>query len=137
MIKNFRGENHFLSNFCTAPILWDGVFYMNNEAAFQSAKLLSKEERRAFSMLDPTTAKRQGRKVQLRPDWEKVKYDIMYDIVKTKFEQNEALKIKLLATGDQYIHEENSWGDRVWGTVNGVGKNYLGKILMKVREESR
>lgn len=88
-------------------------------------------------MLDPSSAKRKGRHVQLRHDWEKVKFDIMYEICKAKFSQNAELKDKLLATGDEYLEEGNTWGDRIWGTVNGKGQNNLGKILMRVREELR
>ena len=75
--------------------------------------------------------------MQLRHDWEKVKFDIMYEICKAKFSQNAELKDKLLATGDEYLEEGNTWGDRIWGTVNGKGQNNLGKILMRVREELR
>lgn len=59
----------------------------------------------------------------------------MYEIVKAKFTQNEDLKQRLLETGDMYLEEGNTWGDRTWGTINGKGQNRLGKILMKVREE--
>ena len=41
----------------------------------------------------------------------------------------------LIATGDAYLEKENTWGDRVWGTVNGQGANNLGRILMDVRDE--
>ena len=61
----------------------------------------------------------------------------MYEICKAKFTQNEDLKEKLLATGNDILEEGNTWGDRVCGTVNGVGENRLGKILMRVREELR
>lgn len=61
----------------------------------------------------------------------------MYEICKAKFTQNGDLKEKLLATGNDILEEGNTWGDRVWGTVNGVGENRLGKILMRVREELR
>ena len=44
------------------------------------------------------------------------------------------LKEKLLETEDEYLEEGNTWGDKVWGTVNGVGANNLGRILMEVRE---
>ena len=66
---------------------------------------------------------------------EEVKYDLMVDVCYAKFTQNEDLKEKLLATGDEYLEEGNNWGDRIWGTVNGEGENRLGKILMKVRDE--
>lgn len=78
-----------------------------------------------------------SRQVPLRGDWEEVKDNIMYEICKAKFTQNEDLKEKLLATGNDILEEGNTWGDRVWGTVNGVGENRFGKILMRVREELR
>lgn len=137
MIDSFKGKYFFLSNFYEAPVTWDGITYQNNEAAFQSAKVLDKHVREKFSTLDPSSAKRKGRNVQLRYDWEKVKYDIMYEICLAKFSQNEELKIKLLETEDKYLEEGNTWGDKIWGTVNGKGQNHLGKILMKVREELR
>lgn len=137
MINEFKGKYHFLSNFYNAPVVYDGITYQNSEAAFQSAKVLNKSVRETFSTLDPSSAKRKGRQVQLRSDWEKVKYNIMYEICLAKFSQNEELKIKLLATGDEYLEEGNTWGDRIWGTVNGKGQNNLGKILMRVREELR
>ena len=135
MINEFRGKYYFLSNFFEIPVTWDGVTYQNNEAAFQSAKVLDKSVREKFSTLDPSSAKRKGRNVQLRHDWEQVKYDIMYEICRAKFSQNEELKTKLLETEDQHLEEGNTWGDMIWGTVNGKGQNHLGKILMRVREE--
>ena len=61
----------------------------------------------------------------------------MREIVEAKFEQNPQLREMLLATGDAYLEEGNTWGDRTWGTVNGVGANNLGRILMDVREGLR
>ncbi len=136
-IKEFRGKYYFLSNFSNAPVEYNGITYLNNEAAFQSMKTMNIRKREQFANLDPSTAKRKGRNVILRNDWEKVKEQIMYEICKNKFSQNEDLKIKLLETGDQYLEEGNTWGDKEWGTCKGVGKNKLGKILMRVRDELR
>ena len=136
MIRTFRGAYYFLSNFYNAPVTWDGVTYQNNESAFQSAKVIP-DGRRAFAELDASDAKKLGRQVPLREDWEEVKDDVMRKAVYAKFSQNEDLKEKLLATGNDILEEGNTWGDRVWGTVNGVGENRLGKILMRVREELR
>ena len=49
----------------------------------------------------------------------------MYEIVLAKFTQNPDLKKKLLATGDEHLEEGNTWGDTIWGTVDGVGENRL------------
>lgn len=140
-ITSFRGEYFFLSNFYTAPVTYNGVTFKNNEAAFQAQKANDPIEVNAqsgmkidWANLSPSDAKKAGRRVKLRKDWEDVKFGIMRDIVYAKFDQNPELRKKLLATGDAYLEEGNSWGDRTWGTVNGVGENYLGVILMDVRK---
>lgn len=136
-IKSFKGEHFFLSNFYESSVEYDGITYQNSEAAFQSAKLTDKIERLKFADLSPSAAKKMGRHVNLRSDWEQVKIGIMHDIVKAKFEQNADIRQKLLDTGDAYLEEGNNWGDKTWGTVDGEGSNHLGKILMQVREELR
>ena len=135
MINEFRGKYYFLSNFYEAPVTWNGLTYLNNEAAFQSAKTFL--DRECFTNLDPSSAKKLGRKVQLRSDWENVKDDVMYEICKAKFSQNTELKKRLLSTGNENLEEGNTWGDKIWGTVHGIGENRLGKILMRLREELR
>lgn len=135
MIKEFREKYFFLSNFYTSPVIYLGVKYLNNEAAFQAQKAITEEDKMQFAKLSPSEAKKAGRRIKLRSDWELVKDEHMYEICLAKFTQNEILKAKLLATGDEILEEGNNWGDREWGVVNGVGKNKLGKILMRVREE--
>ncbi len=135
MIISFRDEYFFLSNFYPVEIKLDGIVYPNAEAAFQAQKTLDVEERRKFSMLkNPVQAKRLGRKVKLRDDWEEVKLYIMSEIVSQKFLQHPHLIEMLLQTGDEELVEGNKWGDRFWGVCKGKGKNHLGKILMKIRD---
>ena len=135
MISSFRDEYFFLSNFYPVEIKLDGIVYPNAETAFQAQKTLDVEERRKFSMLkNPVQAKRLGRKVKLRDDWEEVKLDIMTEIVSQKFLQHPHLIEMLLQTGDEELVEGNKWGDRFWGVCKGKGKNHLGKILMKIRD---
>lgn len=136
-ITSFRGEYDFLSNFYEATVTYEGITYKNSEAAFQAQKCEDEKDRLQFAELDPSKAKRLGRHIALRPDWEDIKIGAMKGIVKAKFEQNKDLAEKLLATGNAYLEEGNTWGDRTWGTVDGVGKNYLGKILMETRDELR
>lgn len=143
-IDSFRGEYFFLSNFYEIPVTYDGITYENNEAAFQAQKVAPRktkkvlsDERLAFCHLNPSEAKKFGRKIPLRKDWEAIKVKVMEDIVLAKFSQHPELAEKLLATGNAHLEEGNSWGDKVWGTVGGVGANNLGKILMRVRETLR
>ena len=135
MIDIFDGKFGFLSNFYEVPILYNGILYNSTEAAFQAAKCKTDEERHKFIGLRPGQAKRLGRKVELRDDWEEIKDQVMYDVCKQKFTENEDLKIKLLQTGLEPIVESNTWGDTYWGQCNGKGLNKLGKILMQIREE--
>ena len=136
-IHCFRNEYRFLSNFWDAPVTYKGLTYQNAEAAFQAQKCIDEAEKVQFTTLCSNEAKRLGRHVQLRPDWEKVKVGIMEEIVRAKFIQNEELKWRLIGTGDAYLEEGNTWHDTCWGVdaETGEGLNHLGKILMKVREE--
>ena len=133
-IDKFEGEFAFLSNFYEAEVEYEGIKYPTNEHAFQAAKSLNPARRLEIAMLDtPGKAKRAGRSLQLRHDWEQVKYDVMLDIVFAKFYQHPELATKLLATGDAELIEGNWWNDTTWGVCNGVGSNWLGRILMMVR----
>lgn len=135
MIKEFRGKYFFLSNFYNATVVYEGLTYLNNEAAFQSAKTIDMERRKQFCNINPSTAKHKGRNLSLRHNWESIKCEIMYDIVKDKFTRHPDLKAKLLATNNEELVEGNTWGDTYWGVCNGRGKNVLGAILMDIRND--
>lgn len=132
-ITEFKDDNSFLSNFYIAPVVYQGVRFENSEAAYQAAKCPNRMLE--FCGLTPSEAKKLGRRVVLRIDWEEVKFGVMYQACKAKFTQNPDLAQKLIATGDAELVEGNTWGDRIWGVCDGVGENNLGKILMRIREE--
>lgn len=134
-IDSFRGDYYFLSNFYEIPVTYDGLTYRNNEAAFQAQKCINPKDRTQFTMLNASEAKHLGRKVNLRSNWEQIKISEMTRIVQAKFKQHKDLADKLITTKDAYLEEGNTWGDKIWGTVNSKGANLLGKILMQVREE--
>ena len=133
IINAFRKEYFFLSNFYKCNVTYNGITFNSSEAAFQAQKCPARAAE--FSKLDASDAKAMGRHVTLRRDWESVKDNAMYEIVKAKFTQNETLKERLLATGDSELVEGNDWNDKYWGVCNGYGKNMLGKILMRIRTE--
>ena len=133
-IDCFDGEFDFLSNFYESTIYHDGIKYPTVEHAFQAAKTMDLNERiKIANMNTPGKAKRAGRKVALRPDWEQVKFEVMKELVTIKF-LNPDLKAKLLATKNAELIEGNTWNDTCWGVCKGIGQNNLGKILMEVRE---
>jgi ribA/ribD-fused uncharacterized protein len=143
MIDKFEGKYEFLSNFYESPLRWRGNDYPTVEHAFQAAKTLDPIYRQAIATADtPGKAKRLGRKANLRPDWEEIKEQVMYECVSAKFSQSISLMLALLATGDEELVEGTTgWHDNEWGScscpkcINIEGKNKLGKILMRVREE--
>jgi N-glycosidase YbiA len=133
-VERFTGDHDFLSNFQPSPIEVDGILFPTVEHAFQAAKTFDPVEKQAVAAATtPGTAKRLGRKVQLRPDWKQVKVGIMEDLVRLKFTTHADLREQLLATGDAELVEGNNWNDRFWGVCRGNGQNQLGLILMKVR----
>ena len=135
VIDSFRGEYGFLSNFHKCSVEFEGMTYPSVEHAFQAAKNPDPEYRSLIaSVSSPVTAKRMGKKTQLRPDWEEVKEGIMLELLKSKF-SDPALRDKLLATGDAELVEGNNHWDRYWGVCKGEGLNKLGKLLMQVRNE--
>lgn len=137
-ILEFRGETKWLSNFFGGEVVHEGLRYRNAEAAFQAAKNLDKSARVPFTKMSASEAKAAGGKngiVKLRDDWEKIKDQVMYDITLDKFIRNESSRKLLLKTEDAPLEEGNHHGDKIWGTVDGVGENRLGKILMKVRSK--
>lgn len=134
-VNKFR----FLSNFYMAPIEYEGQVFPSSEHAYQAAKTEDKRLREVFTDINMTAAesKRAGQKIDLRSNWDTVRIQVMRDVVRIKFKTHAKLAEKLLATGDEELIEGNTWGDRFFGQVDGVGENWLGRILMEVRGELR
>jgi len=153
-IDFFDGTAHdFLSNFHAAePIEYDGRLWPTTEHAFQAMKTLDFNYRRKISLTKgPGAAKGLGQRaafvkhgVELRPDWDTVKFGHMLDLLRIKFAQSKMRKL-LLGTGDAELVEGNVWNDTCWGVEYfprqngrlGVGTNHLGRQLMRVRAEIR
>jgi len=147
MIESFRGDNAFLSNFVKTGVFFEGAEYPSVEHAFQAAKTLVARLRQPFMVgygsLNAGQAKREGRKLPLRHDWEAVKVGVMRDCLRSKFEQGSPLAQRLIATGDQILVEGNDWHDNFWGDCRcgartdcaAPGENMLGRLLMRRRRE--
>ena len=136
-IDSFSGENFFLSNFFPIEIEYDGRKWKTSEHAYQAMKVTNFAEQEAIRAVEkPGKAARLGKLLLLRQDWEQVKFRIMKEVLISKFSIPE-MKEKLLATGDEELIEGNNWGDQIWGVCDGKGENWLGKLLMEVRDEMR
>jgi ribA/ribD-fused uncharacterized protein len=144
-ISKFSGDWAFLSNFAPIVADWEGILYPTAEHAFQAAKTDNEHQRfRIYQATTPKRAKLLGRSVDLRSDWEEgFKLVAMEHVVTSKFTLFEDKKTMLLSTNGAELVEGNYWHDNFWGncycgrnsSCTYGGKNHLGKILMKVREE--
>lgn len=136
MINEFQKEYRFLSNFWPINVVLDGEIYPSVEHAYQAAKTLDLKWRNKICNCNtPGQSKRMGRKAPLRSDWNNIKVKTMRHLLNQKFENQELLNL-LLDTYPHIVQEGNRWGDKFWGIClkTGQGKNYLGKILMLIRE---
>ncbi len=136
-ITRFSGDHAFLSNFHPHPFTWSGRVWPSSEHAYQASKTLDPADRdRIRAAPTPGVAKRLGRRVALRPDWDAVKRSLMRSILVAKF-SDPALRDALAATGDARLVEGNTWGDTYWGVCRGQGRNHLGRILEQIRHAVR
>jgi len=168
-IDQFSYEFDWASNFYPVTVIMDGVAYASVEHAYQAAKTTDIQKRWIFTLevnprLHAAQAKKMGRKLDLRPDWDAgAKDSIMRDLVMQKFTIADVLKKKLLATEDALLEEGNWWHDTYWGVCHGkmdgrtckhigehlsaddsgeidptviahIGSNKLGLLLMDIRQ---
>lgn len=141
-ILQFKGTYRFLSNFYRSPIVYREDVYKTAEHLFQALKTTDFAIREIIRKISlPGNAKKFGRTVELRDDWENKEDNAMLLVLRLKFSQNEKLKRRLLKTGKRLLKESNYWHDNYWGDCfcprcrKIEGKNKLGKTLMRVRKE--
>lgn len=138
LIDEFRGDYWFLSNFSESEHIVLGIKYPTVEHSFQAMKSTDPLEMYKVAQLPtPKEAKKYGRQVDLRPDWENIKITVMKICVMSKFIQNHDLAVRLVKTGSADLVEGNDWNDTFWGICNGEGQNHLGEILMYTRNQLR
>jgi ribA/ribD-fused uncharacterized protein len=134
-IDSFDGEYRFLSNFWPCVVVYDGITYPSTEHYYVAMKTTDPSLRKQASLVSTSgQVKKFGRTLELRPDWDDVKLQVMEYALKQKFADPE-LRAKLIATGDAELIEGNWWGDVFWGVCKGKGENHLGRLLMKLRKE--
>lgn len=136
-IDSFVGEYRFLSNFSPSLLVIDGLSYPTVEHAFQALKTENPTEREIVrTARTPGQAKKLGRRVTLRSDWNTARVGVMKMLLEKKF-SDKVLRAELLATGEAELIEGNYWNDTFWGVCRGRGENWLGKLLMEIRSSFR
>lgn len=147
VVKEFRDEYFFLSNFFPANFIWRGVEYPAGEYAFSDAKKLAlenayihdmtKHTEKVLAAKDCKAAKGVGRAAKIDvKHWDEIKPQIMREIVHARFANDlsgQNLVGKLINTGAMLLVEGNDWGDTFWGRCKGKGFNTLGALLMEER----
>lgn len=134
-IYGFFGPNYYLSNYFKSFIDIDGITYPTVEHAFQACKTNNPNDKLYIALLgSPGLAKKKGRQVNLRSDWEDIKIKIMRDCLVKKF-RHEDLRKELIESHPLYLEETNTWKDKFWGVCDNEGQNQLGKLLMDIRLE--
>lgn len=136
-IKSFKDENYFLSNFYPSTIRWQDKLWKTVEHAYAAAKTLDDRQRELIRKVStPAMAKKLGRAVTLREDWNNIRLLVMEELLELKF-LNPLLRPMLLETGERQLIEDNNWNDLFWGVCRGKGENNLGRLLMELRERIR
>lgn len=145
VVKEFRGEYAFLSNFYPAKFEWRGIEFPTGEHAFSYAKayyakshqFVDEYQTKVLNAPTPKKAKYEGRSMSIKVDeWDKNKVMYMREIVHARFAADlsgEALAGRLINTGAMMLVEGNDWGDTFWGRCDGKGFNTLGVLLMEER----
>ena len=147
-----RSQYGFLSNFHPSTFKIGNITFPTVEHYYVLMKSDSPEYQAAIlGSLTPGIAKRLGDAnhkkswfvqglAPLRPNWQQIKYSVMEQGLRAKFGQNPELMRKLKATAPAILLEDSPT-DLEWGTGpidengNFAGKNNLGKLLMKIRDE--
>lgn len=81
--NGFRNQYQFLSNFAPSPIKCESVIYPTVEHAFQGFKCQHRADKyRIAAAPSPQLAKRLGRQVAMRPDWDDIKVNVMHGLLR-------------------------------------------------------
>lgn len=132
---NKKNNSEFLSNFYPSTISFEGGLYPTVEHAYQASKSLNLDTRSLIKKAkSPYEAKKLGKSIIAREGWDDLKVDTMRFLINEKF-KNPFLRYMLLLTDGYNLINENKWNDKFWGMTNGIGQNWLGKILEEVRSQ--
>lgn len=132
------------SNLYRRAIVFEDQVFKTSEHAYQAGKA-RKPEVKAWLMAAPSPAllamAAHGLYYwDIAPGWSRTKFDRMRAVLEAKFSQHEDLRDLLLSTGDAKLIETATVDNpvnRLWGEVNGVGENMLGRMLMELRAKLR
>ncbi len=141
VIDKFKDDYGQFSNFYPVLVYYKGIHFPTVEHAYVAGKSTDPIFWMKIAQIPEDKAgkaKRLGRKIKLRKDWDIVKLSHMRQLLLQKFSYP-SLKELLLSTMNIILIEGNNWHDNYWGDChcpdceNIIGQNQLGKMLMKIR----
>lgn len=138
----YEREFYVLSNFSSFQVEWRGRLWPTSEHAYQATKFLDTAPDLADRIADCRSAHdafhtARALAANVRPDWDDMKVGLMEGICRAKLEQHPYVRRKLEQTGDLEIVEDSPY-DGFWGVgADGQGRNELGRIWMRLRQEMR
>ena len=141
--EQFGGLSNMAPGF---PLKVNGARILTSEALYQACRFPHKPDlqHQIISERSPMTAKMRSKpfRKESRPDWYSVRVKVMRWCLRVKLAQNWREFSKLLLSTGEYPIVERSRSDDFWGardTANGslVGMNFLGRLLMELREDLR
>ena len=132
------------SNLYRRPMDFEGETYPTAEHAYQAGKPRKKGVREwLMAAPSPSLLAMAAHGLyywDITPGWSTLKFARMKAVLSSKFLQHEDLQAILLGTRDARLVESTTVDNavnRLWGEVNGFGRNMLGILLMDVRSEIR
>ncbi len=138
----YEREFYCFSNFSSFAVRWKGKLWPTSEHAYQAAHFFATAPALAAKILKARSAHdalklARANTAKFPNNWDDVRFDIMTDIVRHKVQQHPYVQYKLMLTGKRLLIED-SFRDAVWGWgPRKTGRNELGKIWMKIRDELR
>lgn len=136
----------FAGKYLPFSAFWEGGLLLPTlEHHFHACKTYDLEEQDSVMCQGtPREAKAAGQNVTMRQEWDdpdqEARLRVMYGLNVIKFSQPE-LQDLLLSTGRRDLLHGNAHRDKFWGVVSHsgvwVGENYLGRMLMMIREQLR
>ncbi len=136
----FPREFYCLDNYSAFKIEYKGQVYGTVEEAYQASAFygtaddVAEQIRHAKS---PYEAKQisLANKERKRPDWDAEKVEVMEELLHEKVKQHPYVREMLIKTKN-YPIVEDSPRDAYWGWgKNRDGKNHMGRLWMKIREQ--
>ena len=140
-----------LANYFNCVFMWNKREFKSVAQAYAYAKAVTFDKSYIPTILEQLSAQKAeeiGRKIPSFDEkvWSEKRYKVMYDLLKTKFTNDEWLTQELLSTEDKIlvygVEEDKMWGaglgfytNKILDESNWTGKNLLGQALMELREE--